>query len=168
MASEVEREGPEAPETSGTSSADVIDYVKVIAAYNARAELTSEHQITLFLKSWWCTTYSRPLKDPLLQEYTFEELLYEFYDKMERQKAAEERATQETDKIEDAKEKEVLDWAEAEEKKELESMQKEADKYKQDPTKIPENIKWMAAQLAKAKEVHGESFGEDVAVDFEE
>lgn len=124
--------------------------------------------MTLFLKSWWSTTYNRPLKDPLLMSYTLEELLYEFYDKMERQKAAEERLAQETDKIEEAKEKEVLDWAEQEEKKELEEMKRMAEKASIDPTKDPENVKWMNEQLEKYKQVYGESFGEDIDETFDE
>lgn len=124
--------------------------------------------MTLFLKSWWSTTYNRPLKDPLLESYTLEELLYEFYDKMERQKAAEERVTENADKMEEAKEKEVLDWAEEEERKELEEMQKQADKAAADPTKNPENLKWMKKVLEEAKQEHGDTFGEDIEDSFED
>lgn len=170
MASESQRQGQEATGTGNGSSGSnltVIDSIRAIAAHNARAELTTEHQMTLFLKSWWSTTYNRPLKDPLLESYTLEELLYEFYDKMERQAAASERTTKEADKIEEDKEKEVLDWAEAEEQKELEEMQRMADGHK-DPATTPENVKWMQEQLAKAKEVHGQSFGEDIEDSFDE
>lgn len=124
--------------------------------------------MTLFLKSWWSNIYNRPLKDPILESYTLEELLYEFYDKMERTKAAEERVNDDTDKIEEAKEKEVLDWAEQEEKKELEEMRAAADKAKADPTQNPENVKWMEEQLDKYKQVYGESFGEDIDEEFNE
>lgn len=31
-----------------------------------------------FLKWWWCRTYNRPMKDPLLATYTLNELCYEF------------------------------------------------------------------------------------------
>lgn len=124
--------------------------------------------MTLFLKSWWSNLYNRPLKDPLLESYTLEELLYEFYDKMERQKAAEERIVKDADKMEEAKEKEVLDWAEQEEKKEMEEMQRKVDKAATDPTKDPENIKWMQQQLDAYKLEHGESFGEDIEETFEE
>lgn len=123
--------------------------------------------MTLFLKSWWSSTYNRPLKDPLLESYTLEELLYEFYDKIERQQAREERSTKEADKIEEAKEKEVLDWAEQEEKKELEEMQRRAAKTTT-PMQDPENIKWMDEQLQKAKQIHGETFGDDIEEKFEE
>lgn len=125
--------------------------------------------MTLFLKSWWSNLYNRPLKDPLLESYTLEELLYEFYDKIERQKAAEDRSTQEADKIEEAKEKEVLDWAEQEEKKELEELQRQADKATTaDPAQDPENVKWMKEQLEKHKQVYGDSFGEDIDESFSE
>lgn len=31
-----------------------------------------------FLEFWWCRTYNRPLKDPLLAQYTLDELTYEY------------------------------------------------------------------------------------------
>lgn len=148
---------------------NIVEAIKAIAAYNARADLKNEHQMILFLKSWWSSTYNRPLKDPLLETYTVEELLYEFYDKMERQKAAEERAKREADKIEEDKEQAVLDWAEEEEKKELEEMQKGLHSQKTtDPTKDPANIKWMEEQMAIAKQLYGDSFGEDINESFDE
>lgn len=124
----------------------------------------------LFLQSWWSRTYNRPLKDPLLQSYTLEELLYEFYDKIERRAAEEERVNSETDKIEEDKEQAVLDWAEQEEKRELEAMKAKASEQEskptQDPTKDPANVAWMEEQLKKAKEMYGESFGDDINDDF--
>jgi len=33
-----------------------------------------------YLKIWWCHYYKRPAKDPLLQQYTFEELIIEFFE----------------------------------------------------------------------------------------
>lgn len=167
MANQAEREGQSTPDPSA-AELTVVECIRLITAYNARADLTTEHQMTLFLKSWWSTTYNRPLKDPLLESYTLEELLYEFYDKMERQKAAEERTAKDADKMEEAKEKEVLDWAEQEEKKELEEMRKMADKSNADPTKDPENVKWMKEQLEKAKQAFGDSFGEDIEEEFDE
>lgn len=121
-----------------------------------------------FLKSWWSSTYNRPLKDPLLETYSLEELLYEFYDKVERRKAAEESASKEADNIDEAKEKEVQDWAESEERKELEELKKNAAQQNLDPAKDPKNIKWMEQQLAEAKQIHGETFGEDISFGDEE
>lgn len=119
------------------------------------------------MQSWWSRTYDRPLKDPLLLSYTLEELLYEFYDRIERQKAQEERINSEDDKIEEAKEKEALDWAEQEEKRELEEeLRAKGSKQASDPTKDPENIAWMEEQLNKGKQLFGEDFGEDIVEDF--
>lgn len=122
--------------------------------------------------SWWSRTYNRPLKDPLLLSYTTEELLYEFYDRIERRAAEEERINDDADKIEEDKEKAVLDWAEQEERRELDGLKGEAAQHEakptSDPTKDPNNIKWMEDQLRAAKEIHGDSFGEDISVDFDE
>jgi hypothetical protein len=168
MADKAEGKGAEASGTAGSAELTVVDAIKAIASYNARADLNNEHQMELFLRSWWSSTYNRPLKDPLLLSYTLEELLYEFYDKLERQKAAQEKVTKEADKIEEDKDKAVLDWAEAEEKRELEEMEQHASKAFNDPLKDPENVKWMREQIAKAKEVHGQEFGEDVELSFDE
>lgn len=103
--------------------------------------------------------------------YTLEELLYEFYDKIERRAAEEERSESDSVKIEEDKEKSVLDWAEQEEKKELEALKaksaEEEAKTTQDPTKDPENVKWMEDQLAQGKKIFGDTFGENIEDDFE-
>ena len=78
----------------------------------------------LFLRSWWSKYYSRPLKDPILDTYTVEELYYEYLDKIEREKAAEKHAEEEHDRIENDKEKAAVDWAEQEEAKELAEIKK--------------------------------------------
>jgi len=123
----------------------------------------------LFLQSWWSRLYNRPLKDPLLLSYSLEELIYEFYDKIERRKAEEEQMNSEADKIEEDKEKSVLDWAEQEEQKELENMKSKASILeKKDPTKDPVNVAWMEEQLREAKKTLGESFGEDIEENFDE
>lgn len=161
MAQEAKREGREATDRPES----VIDRIRAIAAHNARAELNSPHQLLLFLKSWWSTTYNRPLKDPLLETYTLEELLYEFFDKIERKRASVEKAKSEAVKMEQEKERAALDWAEEEERKELAELEALA---KKDPTKDPDNIKWMKEQLALGKQTFGESFGEDIEEIFEE
>ena len=104
--------------------------------------------------------------------YSLEELLYEFYDKIERRKAEEERIHSESDKIEEEKEQAVLDWAEQEEQRELEALKAKAahqeGKPVLDPIKDPKNVAWMEEQLAKGKELFGNSFGEDIADEFDE
>ena len=159
-------------------SLDLVDLIHDIAAKNARATLNNEKQLTLYLQSWWSNLYNRPLKDPLLLSYTLEELLYEFYDRIEREKARYEQTEQETDKIEDDREKDNLDWAEEEERKEMEALkaakkdmvelsdQEIADSIINDP----ENQKWMQEQLekeiAEGKATFGEDFGEDIEEEF--
>lgn len=151
------------------------DAVRELAAHNARAGLDDEYQLLLFLQSWWSRTYNRPLKDPILLSYTLEELLYEFYDRIERQKAYEEQIDQENDTIEKEKEQAANDWADEEERKELELLKNKQDKEdsgdeqeEYDPTRDPDNIKWMEEQIEKSKQIYGESFGEDISMDFEE
>ena len=174
------REGQESKgESNGshahTSSTDhdfssILDQIRVIAHSNARASLDTEKQLMLFLKSWWSRTYNRPLKDPILETYTLEELMYEFWDRIERAEASKERVEEETDKIELDKEQSDLDWAEQEEKKELETLKSKAahqEVERTDPTKDPANVKWMEEQLAAAKIIHGDDFGEDIDDNFE-
>ena len=159
-----------ASSSSNSSIFTVVDQIKAIAAARARAELDNEKDLLLFLQSWWSRTYNRPLKDPLLLSYSLEELIYEFYDRIERQAANEERVEWETDKIEEEKEKADLDWAEREERKELEALKAKAAKKVEappDPTKDPANIKWMEEQIAAAKKTHGDTFGEDIDESFE-
>ena len=148
----------------------IIDSIAAIAAANARAPLDNEKQLLLFLKSWWSRTYNRPLKDPLLESYSIEELLYEFYDRIERKAAAEEFLEQESDKIEENKEREVLDWAEQEEKRELEALKAKVAESEEnkDPAKDPANVAWMEEQMKQAKTIFGDSFGEDIEENFEE
>lgn len=155
----------EAARTSTSSFSDIIDAIQNLAKQNARSPLDNEEQIWLFLASWWSRTYNRPLKDPILQTYSTEELLYEFYDRIEREKASEESTEEESDKIEQAKEQIALDWAEQEEKRELEELaKKEAGKSvaEVDPTQDPNNQKWMQEQLREQKRLLGDDFGEDM------
>jgi hypothetical protein len=157
--------------SSGDSSsggfASILEQIRAIAYDNARGDLDTEERLTLFLQSWWSRTYNRPLKDPILATYTLEELIYEFYDRVERKQAEKDRAEEETDKIEMDKEQADLDWAEKEEMKEL-AAEKAKEAPKPDPTKDPDNIKWMEEQIANAKKVHGETFGEDIVDNFED
>jgi hypothetical protein len=173
----MERRAEEESGRSSSAELSIVDAVKAIAAFNARADLSNEQQLLLFLQSWWSRTYNRPLKDPILQTYTLEELLYEFYDRVERDKARKEQSEEDDDRIELEKEKADLDWAQIEEMKEMEedkkrqsakASPKQDEPAPADPTKDPANVKWMEEQLHLAKQQFGESFGEDVEVKFDE
>lgn len=114
--------------------------------------------------NWWCEHWNRPMKDPVLQTYTFEELMYEFYSIRERKKAIVERAEEENDKIEEEKTKEAEEWANQMEAMEaMEAIENDAS----DPLKNPDNIKWMEEQMALDKEEFGEDFGEDLSLSFD-
>lgn len=149
-----------------------IDHIKKLAEHNANADLDTIESLETFLASWWSRKYNRPLKDPLLASYTLEELLYEFHNHIERAKAAEKQLEQEGDRIEDEVKQANLDWAEQEELKELEQLksmaaaqEKKDDEKPHKPTK--EDIEWMEQKMKEAKEVYGDSFGEDIEEDFE-
>lgn len=168
-----------APEDKGSSITSkspngltIAEAIKEIAAKNARAGWSDEEQMKLFLKSWWSQTYNRPLKDPLLETYTLEELLYEFYDKIERKAAEIERKESYEVEQEENKDKVNLDWAERMEREELEQLKAKAiseeTTRKQDPTKDPANIKWMEEQMRLAKVQFGETFGDDIEEKFDE
>lgn len=120
----------------------------------------------LFLTSWWSEFYKRPLKDPLLGEYTLEELAYEYYNHIERRKADSEAIQAENDKIEEAKEAEAEKWADDMEKEEAEEATK-ATAAPSDPRQDPSNKKWMEEQIRINKEQLGEDFGENLSLDFE-
>jgi hypothetical protein len=164
MASEGENTG------ESLNGLSIAESVRKLAANNARSKLDSEEQLVLFLRSWWSRTYNRPLKDPLLLEYTLEELLYEFYDRVERQAAEQERIKDLEVQEEVSKEKADLDWAEKmeqEEMAELKAKAAQASAPAADPTKDPENVKWMEEQMRIHKEQFGETFGEDIEESFE-
>lgn len=93
--------------------------------------------------------------------YTLEELYYEYKEHSEREKAAKERTEQEADNIEKVKEDEALAWAEAEEKREAQQQNKDAEWI---PT--PEDKAWMEDQIKQGKEAFGDDFGEDINEDF--
>jgi len=136
----------------------------------------------LFLTNWWCRYYSRPLKDPILEKYTIEELAYEYYLVGEVARYKEELVNAESDRIEEVKDQADSNWAdemEAEEiaeeeailaKKALKKAEKEAEEAKEayDPLKDPEQVKWMEEEIAKNKLAFGDEFGEDVSLNFED
>lgn len=120
----------------------------------------------LSLKSWWSNTYNRPLKDPLLDSYTIYELMYEYFDKIERKNAIHKAVEQENDKIEDSKLDDTLNWIEQEEKREAEK--KAAKKIQEVVEEQPSTVddeQWMIQQL---KGQYGDEFGEDINLNLDE
>jgi hypothetical protein len=154
----------------------IAESIRKIAAGNARAPIDNEEQLTLFLKSWWSRTYNRPLLDPLLQTYTLDQLLYEYYDRIERHAAEQEAVSNEETKKEEDRDKEAQDWADKMEQEELSAAAAAAQGTQPanaevqpagDPTKDPANVKWMEEQIQMHKQQFGPTFGEDIQEDFE-
>ena len=46
----------------------------------AQSKIRSEADLERFLRAWWCLRYNRPYRDPLLSEYSLEELIVEYLD----------------------------------------------------------------------------------------
>jgi len=142
----------------------MFETVRLLAKIHAFKQPTShvdlEHKLTL----WWSNTYNRPLKDPILQQYTLNELLYEFhlrnYDNVSKDFAVEKEA----DIIENERLEEALSWAEEEERKEREQA---AATIKEEPEEPEESLaeqEWMQKEIDKAKQELGDDFGEDFSL----
>ena len=115
--------------------------------------------------NWWSNYYNRPIKDPLLQEYTLHELMYEFHTKTAFKRQEQERDNKNRDKIEEEQasiSSEALAWAD-----QMEEEDEELEKPNLDPLSDPENIKWMQDLLNEEKQKHGETFGEEMSIDFD-
>lgn len=54
------------------------DIDRLAKAHHLTDPTVSEKSITRFLRVWWCLQYNRPFKDPLLNTYTLDELIYEY------------------------------------------------------------------------------------------
>jgi hypothetical protein len=139
--------------------------IDIIATKAVREDLNTEKSQLRFLSYWWSNKYNKPIKDPLLQEYTVEELYYEYRLHGEYTKAADEKETEEKEKIEEQKADDALAWAEAEEAKELAEQQNQDDNGK-DVKITNEDEKWMRQQIEAAKATYGDSFGEDITEEF--
>jgi len=149
----------------GESSPSIMDDIKELAARDAR-NIASEREYFLFLSNWWCNKWNRPLKDPLLAEYTLEELIYEFHSFREYDKASEERLQQEADRIEDDKYDAQMAVIEAMEAEDRAREEREAAETASNPVNNPINQKWMEELIRKDKELHGEEYGEDLELNF--
>ncbi len=107
--------------------------------------------------------YKRPLKDPMLDLYSLEELAYEYFDHIEREEESVRKQKEEDDKIEHDKYQSALDWADEEMAKEM-AVDGNNQKPKM-PAPLPDD-EWVKKHLAAAKKDFGEDFGEDIKEDF--
>lgn len=51
---------------------------RLAKAHHCEDPVASLESFRRFLEFWWCRTYTRPLKDPILSQYTLDELTYEY------------------------------------------------------------------------------------------
>lgn len=51
---------------------------RIAKAHHLEDPTASNENFSRFLKWWWCRTFNRPMKDPILETYTLHELCYEF------------------------------------------------------------------------------------------
>jgi hypothetical protein len=51
---------------------------RLVRAHRLVDPTASEEDLIRTLRMWWSIKYSRPFKDPLLNEYTLDELAYEY------------------------------------------------------------------------------------------
>lgn len=167
---------------SNENDSSIFEQIRQVARRDARLEL-GEKKVRLFLTNWWCTHYKRPFKDELLQKYTLEELLYEYYFIQEVEQYREEIVKAEADRIEEEKYEEDLAWADEMEREEVAAKadssknstetskpdtQKPQEQEAYDPLKDPKQVAWMEEQIKQSKLVFGEDFGEDLKLDFED
>lgn len=147
----------------------MVDAIQKITNYQASHPNEDSDSMELSLKSWWSNTYNRPLKDPLLDSYTVYELMYEYFDKIERKNAIHKAVEQENDRIEDSKLDETLSWIEQEEKQEAEKRAakkvEEVEEVKEEQPVATDDESWMLQQL---KDQYGDEFGEDVNLNLGE
>lgn len=96
------------------ASLDLIESIRQLAkaGFGKKTKLSYD-ELLFSLRRWWCQHYKRPYKDPLLDNYTFEELLFEYFDIEGPGQDADVTLKQEKIVEEDRK------WAEEEEAREL-------------------------------------------------
>jgi hypothetical protein len=80
---------------------------RIAQAHQSIDPTASEEDLFRQLKIWWCIKYTRPFKDPLIESYNLDELVYEylmwFYMNPENDPAAK--------KEKERREKEDQEWA---------------------------------------------------------
>lgn len=99
--------------------------------------------------------------------YTLEELAYEYYIHSEIEITEKERAEAMSDKIEEDKVRGDEEWADEMEREEEATSSKPIPKVDNVEDAIgPDNIKWAEEEMQNYKDEYGDSFGENVDIDF--
>ncbi len=124
--------------SSDDASLDLYQSIKKLAETGLQNKEYLNYDELLFqLRRWWCQYYKRPYKDPLLDTYTFEELLFEYFD------ITQEARSESGEKVSEEIEAEDRDWAEEEAARELAEEEAriaaEAAKLQVEQSAAPEN-----------------------------
>jgi hypothetical protein len=93
--------------SADAASLSLFDDLKKLAEAGLDKEFLTYDELLFKLRRWWCQYYKRPYKDPLLDEYTFEELAFEYFDINAPRKTTDEAVAEKV-------EEEDRDWAEQE------------------------------------------------------
>lgn len=121
--------------SSDDASLELYESVKKLAETGLRNKERLNYDELLFsLRRWWCQYYKRPYKDPLLDSYTIEELMFEYFDITESNKDPEAKVSEEV-------ESEDRDWAAEEDEREAAewAMRQDAEAQKEVMPATPEN-----------------------------
>lgn len=66
--------------SSDAASLSSFEDVKKLAEAGIDKDYLTYDELLFKMRRWWCQHYKRPYKDPLLDTYTLEELVFEYYD----------------------------------------------------------------------------------------
>jgi hypothetical protein len=76
---------------------ETLNHLDALTEYGRGELVRDEDELFSFLRRWWCQYYRRPYKDPLLEQYTLEELYFEFLDITYESRHPQESATANSD-----------------------------------------------------------------------
>lgn len=95
MARRSEAEGRSAS-SAPVSLDDLLKHIEDLVDGSRRQPLEGSDELLSSLRRWWCRHYARPYKDPMLLDYSLEELWFEYldvtYDERQARKEAEQKA----------------------------------------------------------------------------
>ena len=75
---------------------DLLKHIEDLVDGSRQQPLEGSDELLSSLRRWWCRHYNRPYKDPMLLDYSLEELWFEYldvtYDERQAKKEAEQKA----------------------------------------------------------------------------
>ena len=110
---------------------NLININRRMALHNIDDSPRNEESLLSYLKRWWCIHYNRPYKDPLLLEYTFEELLLEYFEVLYFKNDEEKRQARIEEYVENSAEEDE-EWLKEEMGDDYMSPEEMAESFKED------------------------------------